>query len=113
MITRFGIFWLSLRVLFSQLDLQLAFLNGRLVLLCRCQIFESHGVARLAPESALKFGDRLIVSTFLIEKHPEVVVRKEMFRLERDGAAVLLDRFIKPVEPLVCVREIKPGRQIR
>ena len=78
-ITRFGIFWLRLRVLFSQLDLQLAFLNGRLVFRCRCQIFESHGIARLAPESALKLGYRLIVSTFLIEKHPKDVCAKKCF----------------------------------
>ena len=91
MIARFGIFWLSLGVFFSQLNLQPAFLNGRLVFLCGSEIFESHGVARLAPESALKFDDRLVVSTLLIEQHTEIVVREEILRLECDRTAVLLD----------------------
>ena len=39
-------------------------------------------------------------------------MREEMFRLQRDRAAIFLNRFFRPVEPFVSVREIKAGRQI-
>src|SRR5439155_49085 len=93
-------------------DLVLPLLNDNRVPSRGVEVTLGHGVPGIAPQKFLEFADGVVVAAELRVEGAEVVADDRITRLELEDPAVLSDRRVRPLSPLIRVGQVRVGDDI-